>query len=78
MVSGPVPAAEVYSMTSTCLHGFETLIRLEMLRQRVLLCSQENRILGISRAYRKENEMQDTDGMWAAREIWIAILELSI
>lgn len=48
-----------------------------MLRQKVFLCSQENRILGISRVYGRENKTQDTDGVWAAREIWIAIVEVS-
>lgn len=48
-----------------------------MLRQRVLSCSQENRTLGISRIYEKENKIEDTDGVCATREIWIAILELS-
>lgn len=48
-----------------------------MLRQGVFLCNQENRIMGISTAYGRGNKIQDTDGMWASREVWIAIMKLS-
>lgn len=41
------------------------------------MCSQEYRIHGIYRAYRKENKSQDADGVWATKEIWIASLEFS-
>lgn len=74
LVSDPVPVGELYSITSVCSHTFQNLIRLLMLRKR--FCVQSG-VLGICRAYRKENKSHDTDGVWATKEIWIASLELS-